>query len=187
MKNLIISLILIIQPIIASAQFPVQKIINDDTLVVLTKKQADELNNYIQKKNESFDSLLTKYERLKKNHVSLIEEYITCKTTTKKTLLQNDSLLKILGTNMALLYRENDSSTVKFVDLKYYTVDVFKTGTIFLTSMTQKEREKLNVHLALYPEWKFINIKNEMNYEFGQFIGEIDVLNNGEINLYRLD
>jgi len=187
MKNLIVSLILIILPIIVSAQFPAQKIINGDTLVVLTKKQADELNVYIQKKNIEYDSLITKHERLKKNHQSLIEEYAKVKNQIKNIQYQNDSLLNFLGTNMALLYKENDSSSVKFVDLKYYTVDVFREGTIFLTSITLKERERLNLHLIEYPQWRFINIKNEMSSEYGQFIGEILLTNTGEMLLYRID
>lgn len=187
MKNLIASLILIILPIIASAQFPVQKIIDGDTLVILTKKQADDLNLYIQKRNSEYDSLFTKHERLKTNHQSLIEEYAKVRKQFNKVYYQNDSLLNFLGTNMALLYKENDSTSVKFVDLKYYTVDVFKKGTMFLTSMTLKEREKLNLHLIEYPQWKFINVKNEMNSEYGQFIGEILLTTDGEINLYRLD
>ena len=88
---------------------------------------------------------------------------------------------------MALLYKENDSSSVKFVDLKYYTVDVFREGTIFLTSITLKERERLNLHLIEYPQWRFINIKNEMSSEYGQFIGEILLTNTGEMLLYRID
>lgn len=153
----------------------------------MTKKQADDLNVYIKKKNINYDSLFTKHERLKKNHQSLIEEYARVKKQSNKTYYQNDSLLNFMGTNMALLYRESDSSSVKFVDLKYYTVDVFKRGTIFLTSMTHKEREKLNYHLINYPQWRFIDVKNEMNSEYGHFIGEILLSTDGEISLYRID
>ncbi len=153
----------------------------------MTKKQADDLNVYIKKKNVNYDSLLTKHERFKKNHQFLIEEYARVKKQSNKTYYQNDSLLNFLSTNMALLYKENDSTSVKFVDLKYYTVDVFKDGTIFLTSMKLNEREKLNLHLIEHPQWKFINVRNEMNSEYGQFIGEILLTTDGEINLYRLD
>ena len=151
--------------------YPVQKITTEgDTLVIFTKQQADKLKNVLAQQNTIIKDIRFKYSRLKNNHSALIQEYSLTKTELNRTISYNDSLMNYLAQNMALLYKTSDSSDIYYVDLKYYTVDVFKTGTIFLTSMNEKERKELNIHLALYPEWKYINISNEFNSEYRYFI-----------------
>ena len=151
--------------------YPVQKVTTEgDTLVIFTKQQADKLKEALYKQTATIKDLKSKYKKLKNNHISLIEEYALTKAELNKTINYNDSLVNYLAENMALLYKTSDSSDIYYVDLKYYTVDVFKEGTIFLTSMNLKERNKLNTHLALYPEWKYINISNEFNSEYKTFV-----------------
>lgn len=156
--------------------YPVQKITtNGDTLVIFTKQQADKLKDVLYQQALIVKDIKSKYSRLKTNHASLIEEYALTKTELDRTISYNDSLMDYLAGNMALLYKTSDSSDIYYVDLKYYTVDVFKTGTIFLTSMDETKRKKLNAHLALYPEWKYINISNEFNIEYRYFINTLNL------------
>jgi hypothetical protein len=156
--------------------YPVQKITtNGDTLVIFTKQQADKLKDVLYQQALIVKDIKSKYSRLKTNHASLIEEYTLTKTELDRTISYNDSLMDYLAGNMALLYKTSDSSDIYYVDLKYHTVDVFKTGTIFLTSMDETKRKKLNAHLALYPEWKYINISNEFNIEYRYFINTLNL------------
>jgi hypothetical protein len=149
----------------------VQKVTTEgDTLVIFTKQQADKLKNVLSQQTTVINDIKSKYNRLKVNHASLIGEYALTKTELDRTISYNDSLMNYLAKNMALLYKTSDSSDIYYVDLKYYTVDVFKEGTIFLTSMNETERKELNAHLALYPEWKYINISNEFNSEYRTFV-----------------
>ena len=141
-----------------------------DTLVIFTKQQADKLKDVLSQQAAVIKDIKSKYSKLKTNHASLIGEYALTKTELDRTISYNDSLMNYLAKNMALLYKTSDSSDIYYVDLKYYTVDVFKEGTIFLTSMNETKRKELNAHLALYPEWKYINISNEFNSEYRYFI-----------------
>jgi len=151
--------------------YPVQKVTTEgDTLVIFTKQQADKIKNALSQQTIVIKDIKSKYNRLKDNHTSLIGEYALTKAELNRTISYNDSLMNYLAQNMALLYKTSDSSDIYYVDLKYYTVEVFKTGTIFLTSMNEKERKELNAYLALYPEWKYINISNEFNSEYRYFI-----------------
>lgn len=85
----------------------------------------------------------------------------------------------------------------KFADYGVLGLAVIALGYVgwffFKKNMEEKDRlqkmmeEKLNLHLIEHPQWKFINVRNEMNSEYGQFIGEILLTTDGEINLYRLD
>lgn len=151
--------------------YPVQKITTEgDTLVIFTKKQADGLKSVLAKQNAIIKELKSKHKRLRENHNSLVNTYALTKTELNRTISYNDSLMNYLAENMALLYKTSDSSDIYYVDLKYYTVDVFKKGTIFLTSMNAKERKELSAHLAFYPQWKYINIYNEFNSEYRYFI-----------------
>lgn len=131
----------------------------------------------MQKQDKTIKEFDSKYKKLKNNHINLIEEYYLTKTELARTISYNDSLFNYLGNNMALLYKTSDSSDVYFVDLKYYTVDVFKKGSIFLNSLNKKDRNRLNVHLVSYPEWKFINIYNEFNGEYRDFVGVLKLYN----------
>jgi hypothetical protein len=156
---------------LSQLNYPVQKITTEgDTLVIFTKQQADKIKATLYSQANTIKELKTKYKTIKNNHINLIEEYALVKAELARTISYNDSLINYLGDNMALLYKTSDSSDVYFVDLKYYEVDVFKEGTIFLTSMGEDKRKKLNAHLVLYPEWKFINIYNELNNEYRSFI-----------------
>lgn len=158
--------------------YPVQKVTTEgDTLVIFTKSQADRIKTALQEQKKAIKDLTLQYKKLKYNHISLIEEYALVKKELNRTISYNDSLMNHLGENMALLYKTNDSSDVYYLDLKYYKVDVFKKGTIFLTSMNEKEREKLNLHLSFYPEWKFINIYNELNSEYRSFVDTLRLYN----------
>lgn len=148
-----------------------QKIIEGgDTLVIMTKGQADQLNRGLQIQASYIKEIKQRYDRLKVNHYNLLQVYEDCKVELLRTNRYNDSLLNRLGTDMALLYKVNDSSEVFYVDLKYYTVDVFAKGTIFLTSMSDSERGKANIFLASHPDWKYINVANEFNAEYRSFI-----------------
>lgn len=180
MKKLIMLLVLLILPLTLWSQlnYPVQKVTTEgDTLVIFTKSQADRIKTALQEQKKAIKDLTLQYKKLKYNHISLIEEYALVKKELNRTISYNDSLMNHLGENMALLYKTNDSSDVYYLDLKYYKVDVFKKGTIFLTSMNEKEREKLNLHLSFYPEWKFINIYNELNSEYRSFVDTLRLYN----------
>jgi hypothetical protein len=156
---------------LSQLNYPVQKITTEgDTLVIFTKQQADKLKATLQSQANVIKELKTKYKKIKSNHINLIEEYSLVKAELARTISYNDSFINYLGSNMALLYKTSDSSDVYYVDLKYYMVDVFKKGTIFLTSMGENKRKELNAYLALYPEWRYININNEFNDEFRLFI-----------------
>ena len=173
MKGVIVLLALTILPLIGWTQssYPVQKIIEGgDTLVIMTKGQADQLNRGLQIQASYIKEIKQRYDRLKVNHYNLLQVYEDCKVELLRTNRYNDSLLNRLGTDMALLYKVNDSSEVFYVDLKYYTVDVFAKGTIFLTSMSDSERGKANIFLASHPDWKYINVANEFNAEYRSFI-----------------
>lgn len=141
--------------------------------MIMTKQQADQLTKGLHTQADYIKTLRQKYERMKVNHFNLLQVFEDCKIELIRTNHYNDSLIDQLGTNMALLYKVNDSSEVFFVDLKYYTVDAFDKGTIFLTSMSDSERAKLNQHLVDYPEWKYINIANELGPEYRNFIDYI--------------
>ncbi len=156
--------------LIAQVNYPVMKVIEGgDSLVIFTKWQADQLTKGLRSQGERLAELRTKYERLNNNHRALLLDYSDVKLNLIRTNQYNDSLIESLGTNMALLYKSSDSSEVFFVDLKYYNVDVFSKGTIFLSSMTEAQRRKLHVHLVDYPQWKYINIAWEFNSEFRSF------------------
>jgi len=136
----------------------------------MTKGQADQLNRGLQVQANYIKELKQKYDRLKVNHFNLLQNFEDCRVELARTNKYNDSLIDKLGSDMALLYKVNDSSEVFFVDLKYYTVDVFSKGTIFLTSMSDPQRAKANLHLVAYPDWKYINIANEFDPEYRSFV-----------------
>lgn len=141
-----------------------------DTLVIMTKSQADQLTSGLEVQADYIKKLKQKYDRLKVNHFHLVDVFEDCRVEMMHANKYNDDLINELGTNMALLYKVNDSSEVFYVDLKYYTIDVFGGGTIFLTSMSEHERTKASAHMVLHPQWKYINIANELDPEYRNFV-----------------
>jgi len=138
--------------------------------VIMTKAQADHLTGALSAQSAYIKQIKLKHDRLKTNHFNLLQVFEDCRIELMRTNHYNDSLINHLGTNMALLYKMNDSSEVFFVDLKYYTVDVFRNGTIFLTSMNERERGEARVHMESYPEWKFLNVANELDPSHRDFV-----------------
>ena len=172
MRGWIISLVLTTLSLICTAQpdYPVLKVLSGgDSLVIFAKWQADQLTKNFRVQSEHLANAELKLSRLRAKHQSLIYEYRDARLALAQTDLYNDSLINNLATNMALLYKINDSSEVFFVDLRYYEVDVFKGGSIILSSMGEKRMRKLDLHLIEYPEWQYINIGWELGGVYKTF------------------
>lgn len=142
--------------------YPVQKIIKGgDTLVIMTKTQADQLVSNLKDQVKVTKSLKQKYTRLEYNHQRLIEEYGKVKLELSRTNTFNDSVMNYLGDNMALLFKTKQESDVYFVNLRHYIVDVFENGTIVLNSPVFLKQKEYDRHLKFEKDWRYINIANE--------------------------
>jgi hypothetical protein len=129
----------------------------------MTKAQADQLTAGLSEQARFIKKIRADYKRLQQNHLQLIDEYGKIKFELKRTNSYNDSLINYLGTNMALLYKTEEGSDVYFVNLRYHIVDVFPRGTIALTSPGTLKDGELRQHHALLPEWRYLNIANELD------------------------
>lgn len=143
-----------------------QKIIDGgDTLVILTKAQADQLAASLKEQSSKLASLGLQHKRLQANHNALINEYGLIKTELSRTNSYNDSLINFLGDNMTLLYKVSKTSDVYFVNLRYHIVDVFPKGTIVLNPPSLLKRDEYGHHISLSPDWRYLNIANELDWD----------------------
>lgn len=145
--------------------YPVQKVIDKDTLVVFTKAQADLIRKALSEQTSYIRTLKDKYNRLNVRHQQLIEEYARTKSELLRTNHYNDSLINFLGDNMALLYKTEKESDVYYMILTHHIVDVFPKGTVVLSSPGLLKPSEQRRHSLLPPDWRYLNIANELDRE----------------------
>ena len=112
---------------LSQSNYPIQTIINGDTVVILTKSQADEINVI-------FESQKSKIDTLKKQLVSSRAQNKELNSQVNTLTLLYDSVIKRLDTldhwlywaaidNVWLYYSYEDSS-IMALDLTFYQMDL---------------------------------------------------------------
>lgn len=105
-----------------SAQYPITKVIRKDTVVIMLKSQADEINRVFTAQREKIEQ------------------------TTETTIVLNtniDSLynwLSVAAKYNGLLFYHPIDSTLQLVDLRYHTWYVKRNGSIHLKSVPYRNR-----------------------------------------------
>ena len=105
-----------------SAQYPITKVIRKDTVVIMLKSQADEINRVFAAQREKIEQ------------------------TTETTIVLNtniDSLynwLSVAAKYNGLLFYHPIDSTLQLVDLRYHTWYVKRNGSIHLKSVPYRNR-----------------------------------------------
>ena len=120
---------------LSQSNYPIQTIINGDTVVILTKSQADEINVI-------FESQKSKIDTLKKQLASSRAQNKELNSQVNTLTLLYDSVIKRLDTldhwlywaaidNVWLYYSYEDSS-IMALDLTFYQMDLDpSTGNMF--------------------------------------------------------
>jgi Asp-tRNA(Asn)/Glu-tRNA(Gln) amidotransferase B subunit len=102
-------------------QYPKTKVINGDTIVLLLKKQADEINNNFVNYNKTIDSQLLVISLTQSKFDSLFNRFslINCDTTQRMREIYdvNERLINTLNANNKL-FRFFDTCTRR--ELKFY-------------------------------------------------------------------
>ena len=105
-----------------SAQYPITKVIRKDTVVIMLKSQADEINRVFAAQREKIEQ------------------------TTETTIVLNtniDSLynwLSVAAKYNGLLFYHPADSTLQLIDLRYHTWYVKRNGSIHLKSVPYRNR-----------------------------------------------
>jgi hypothetical protein len=105
-----------------SAQYPITKVIRKDTVVIMLKSQADEINRVFTAQREKIQQ------------------------TTQTTIVLNtniDSLynwLSVAAKYNGLLFYHPTDSTLQIVDLRYHTWYIKRNGSIHLKSVPYRNR-----------------------------------------------
>lgn len=105
-----------------SAQYPITKVLRKDTVVIMLKSQADEINRVFAAQREKIEQ------------------------TTETTIVLNtniDSLynwLSVAAKYNGLLFYHPADSTLQLVDLRYHTWYVKRNGSIHLKSVPYRNR-----------------------------------------------
>ena len=116
-----------------SAQYPITKVLRGDTVVIMLKSQADEINRVFAAQREK------------------IQE------TTQTTVVLNtniDSLynwLTVAAKYNALLYTTNDS-TLQLINLQYHTWYIKRNSTIVLKRIPARNRAHWNYLWSTEPD-----------------------------------
>ncbi len=131
---------------LSQSNYPIQTIINGDTVVILTKSQADEINVI-------FESQKSKIDTLKKQLASSRAQNKELNSQVNTLTLLYDSVIKRLDTldhwlywaaidNVWLYYSYEDSS-ITAVDLTYYQMDLDpSTGNLFFINTSKENHSK---------------------------------------------
>jgi hypothetical protein len=131
---------------LSQSNYPIQTIINGDTVVILTKSQADEINVI-------FESQKSKIDTLKKQLTSSRAQNKELNSQVNTLTLFYDSIAKRLDTlnhwlywsaiDNVWLYYSYEDSTIKIVNLSYYHVDLDPhTGNLFFINAPEEYRHK---------------------------------------------
>ena len=105
-----------------SAQYPITKVIRKDTVVIMLKSQADEINRVFAAQREKIEQ------------------------TTETTIVLNTSIdslynwLSVAAKYNGLLFYHPIDSTLQLVDLRYHTWYVKRNGSIHLKSVPYRNR-----------------------------------------------
>ena len=133
---------------LSQSNYPIQTIINGDTVVILTKSQADEINVI-------FESQKSKIDTLKKQLASSRAQNKELNSQVNTLTLLYDSVIKRLDTldhwlywaaidNVWLYYSYEDSS-IMALDLTFYQMDLDpSTGNMFF--IRNDLFDKLDIH-----------------------------------------
>ena len=131
---------------LSQSNYPIQTIINGDTVVILTKSQADEINVI-------FESQKSKIDTLKKQLVSSRAQNKELNSQVNTLTLLYDSVIKRLDTldhwlywaaidNVWLYYSYEDSS-IMALDLTFYQMDLDpSTGNMFFINTPKEYRSE---------------------------------------------
>ena len=166
--------------------YPVQKITEDgDTLVIMTKAQADQLTHGLVTQADYIKQLRLKYDKLKVSNLDLTRLVEDGRTELARSNLYNDSLINQLGDNMALLYKTAKSGEVHYVNLRYYTIDIFNRGTIVLNSTDPEDQLKIEQRLQQHPEWHYVDIANRFEPARRTAISYIQLYHKTKANLQK--
>ena len=103
-----------------SAQYPITKVIRKDTVVIMLKSQADEINRVFAAQREKIEQ------------------------TTETTIVLNTNIDSLYNSVAAkyngLLFYHPIDSTLQLVDLRYHTWYVKRNGSIHLKSVPYRNR-----------------------------------------------
>jgi hypothetical protein len=130
----------------AQSNYPIQTIINRDTVVILTKKQADDINNIFENQKSKIDTLKKQLSSYRIQNQELNNQILTLSlfydSVTKRLDILNHWLYWS-AVDGAWIYYSYKDSTIKVVDLLYYHVDLDPyTGDLLFINAPEEYRHK---------------------------------------------
>jgi hypothetical protein len=134
-----------INSILSQSNYPIQTIINNDTVVILTKQQADDINVIFESQKakikslrEERDSLLSLSSELKKETIIVDSVY---EIITKENVIIKNSLL-VQSIDNALLLYDPETKSPYMVDLHYYSFQWTVEGNLIFMPVPLKQRKE---------------------------------------------
>jgi hypothetical protein len=131
---------------LAQSNYPIQTIINGDTVVILTKKQADDINNIFENQKSKIDTLKKQLSSYRIQNQELNNQISTLSlfydSVTKRLDILNHWLYWSAVDNVWMYYSYEDSS-VMALDLTFYQMDLDpSTGNMFFINTPKEYRSE---------------------------------------------
>lgn len=132
--------------ILSQSNYPIQTIINNDTVVILTKKQADDINVIFENQKTKIDTLkkqLSSFRAQNQELASQINSFALFYDSISKRLDMLSNWLHWTAIDGAWIYYSYKDSTIKVVDLSYYHVDLDPhTGDLLFINAPEEYRHE---------------------------------------------
>jgi hypothetical protein len=131
---------------LAQSNYPIQTIINGDTVVILTKKQADDINNIFENQKSKIDTLKKQLSSYRIQNQELNNQISTLSlfhdSVTKRLDILNHWLYWSAVDNVWMYYSYEDSS-VMALDLTFYQMDLdAPTGNLLFINAPKEYRSE---------------------------------------------
>ena len=132
----------------AQSRYPLQTVFKGEDVVILTKKQADDINIVFEKQKQEILQLKSQNQQLVNINDSLDsiqKSYSNFYVEKLKRLELLENLIYWAAVDGTWLYYSYIDSTIKLVDLSYYFVELDNTNANLLFINTPKEYRNFKV------------------------------------------
>jgi len=132
----------------AQSRYPLQTVFKGEEVVILTKKQADDINIVFEKQKQEILQLKSQFQRISNINDSLDsiqKSYSNFYVEKLKRLESLENIIYWAAVDGTWIYYSYIDSTIKLVDLSYYFVELDNNNANLLFINTPAECRTLKV------------------------------------------
>jgi hypothetical protein len=145
----------------AQSRYPLQTVFKGEEVVILTKKQADDINIVFEKQKQEILQLKSQFQRVSNINDSLDsiqKSYSNFYVEKLKRLESLENIVYCAAVDGTWIYYSYIDSTIKLVDLSYYFVELDDNNAnlLFINTPTEYRNFKISEREESPPlQWEY--------------------------------